>query len=68
MPAMPGSQGAVRRGLHTADDEVRADFQGEAAGAGELPGVQEGLSKGVTGDEPPNPARSDKRGVGEGGS
>ena len=34
------------------------------AGAGAMPGVQEGYIKEVTGDVPPNPARRGKRGVG----
>ena len=37
------------------------------AGAGELTRVQEGIGKGVTGCDPPNPARRDKGGTRAGG-
>ena len=47
-------------------DEGGVEFRGEAAGAGALYGVREGLSKEVTGGVPPNQARSGGRGVGAG--
>ena len=39
------------------------DFQGEVAGAGALPGVQEVIDKGVIGGAPPNPSHRGKMGV-----
>ena len=69
MQAMPGNRGTGRRGLHTADDGGGTDFQGEAVGTGDLPGVQEGiLTKGVTDGAPPIQAPHDERGVGAGGA
>ena len=55
LPAMPGSLGMVRQGLHMEDDGGGAKLQGVAAGDVDLSGVWEGLSKGVTGVAPPNP-------------
>ena len=66
MQAIPGIRGAGRRGLHTADDRGGKEFQGETAGTGALPGMREGIGKGVTGGAPPNPARRGKRGDGGG--
>ena len=64
---MPGSQGAVGRGIHLDNDRERADLQGAEAGVGAIPKVQEVYGKWFTGDTPPNPARSGERGVGTGG-
>ena len=64
---MTGSRGASRRGLHPEDDKGRAKLQGAAAGAGAMPGGQEGDGKGFTGDAPPNTARRGEREVGTGG-
>ena len=50
-----------------ADDRVGTEFQGETAGTGSLPGVQEGNGEGVTGGAPPNPEQRGERVVGEGG-
>ena len=55
MQAIPGSQGAGRQDIHTADDGGGTDFQGEAAVTGALPVVREGIDEGVTGGAPPNP-------------
>ena len=49
------------------DDGGGTEFQGEAAVAGALPRVREGIGEGVTGGSPPNPARRGERGVGVGG-
>ena len=67
MPAMPGSRGVGRQGLHIKNDRGGTEFQGESAVEGAMSGVQEGLRKGVTGGAPPNPAQCLKRGVGERG-
>ena len=66
MPAILDIRGAVIRGLHTVDDRVGTEFQGEIAVMGALPGVQEGIVKGFTVSTPPKPARRGKRGVGSG--
>ena len=42
MLALPGVWGAGRRGLHLEDDGRREDLQGAGAGAGPMPGIQEG--------------------------
>ena len=67
VPAMPGGQGAVRRGLHTENDRGGTELQGEAVVEGDISILREGICKGVTGGAPPNPARRGKMGVGEGG-
>ena len=67
MPYMPGIWDLVRRGPHTAYYGGGVDFQGEAAGAGALPVVREGIGKRVTGSALPNPVRRGKRGVSAGG-
>ena len=66
MPAILDIRGAVIRGLHTVDDRVGTEFQGEIAVMGALPGVQEEIVKGFTVSTPPKPARRGKRGVGSG--
>ena len=43
---MPGSQGAGRQGLKTADDRGGMDFQGETVGTGAMPRVRKELAKG----------------------
>ena len=50
VPAMPGSRGAGRRGIHLEDNRGGEEIQGVAAGAGAMPVVQEGVCKGVTGN------------------
>ena len=64
---MPGDRGTGRQSLYLADDRGGEKPQGEAAGAGELPGVREGLGEGVTGCAPPNPTRHREGGTGEEG-
>ena len=59
--AMPGNRGAGRRGLHTADDRVSTEFQGETVGTGAMNRVREGSGKWVTCGAPPNPERNGKR-------
>ena len=56
-----------RQVLHMADDRVGDEFQGDKAGTGALPGVREGIGKGVTGGAPPNPSRRGEGGLGAGG-
>ena len=67
MQAMPGIRGTGSQGLHTADERVKAELQGETEVAGAMPRVREGDGGGVTGGAPPNPARRGKRGVRTGG-
>ena len=57
----------VRQVLHTSDDRVGTEFQGETEVTGSLHRVQEGIVEGVTGGAPPNPARHGERGAGVGG-
>ena len=67
VPTILGIQGMGRRGLHTENDGRGAELQVEAEGEGAISRVREGISKGVTGGAPPNPAGRGKRGVGAGG-
>ena len=60
---MSVSQGAGRRGVHTADGGGGTEFQGETTGMGALTGVREVIGEGVTGGAPPNPERRGERGV-----
>ena len=64
---MLSSQGAVRQGLHTANDRGGTEFQEEITGTGALPGVQEETGEGVTGGAISNPEWRGERGVWEEG-
>ena len=57
---MPDGRGTGRQSLYSEDERGGEELQGLTKGAGELPRVQEGLGEGVTGCEPPNPARRGK--------
>ena len=67
MQAILAIRGAGRQVLHTADDRVRTEFQGEIAVTGALYGVREIIGKGFTGGAPPKPAQSGQKGVGSEG-
>ena len=67
MSTMLSGRAAGRRSLHTVNDRGGAELQVEAAGAGALSGVREGLGKGVTVCTLPNPSRRGEMGVGAGG-
>ena len=55
MQVIPVSRGVGRQGLHPEDDRGGEELQGAAAVAAAIPGVREGVGKGVTGDAPPKP-------------
>ena len=57
MPAIMVTWGAGRQGLHMVNERGETEFQGEAAGGGDISVVLEGLSKEVTGGAPPNQAQ-----------
>ena len=46
MPALTGSRGAGRRGLHPEDDGRREDIQGAGSGAGPIPECGKELARG----------------------
>ena len=67
VPPIPDGRGTGRQSLYPEDDGDGEELQGATVGVGELPGVREGLGKGITGCAPPNPARRGEWGTGAGG-